>query len=70
VCVCVFSGSDEAHRGSGLVFPCRFMASDGPAKIKAMMPSPFAKEIQAGNLQNLGLIHILDYTCNKIKDHM
>jgi replication factor A1 len=50
--------------------PCRFTASDGTAKIKAMMPTPFAKEIQAGNIQNLGLIRILDYTCNKIKDHM
>jgi hypothetical protein len=44
------------------------MASDGSTKIKTMMPSPFMKEIQAGDLQNLSLI--LDYTCNKIKDHM
>jgi hypothetical protein len=42
----------------------------GSAKIKTMMPSPFMKEIQAGDLQNLSLIRILDYTCNKIKDHM
>jgi replication factor A1 len=46
------------------------MASDGSAKIKTMMPSPFMKEIQAGDLRNLSLIRILDYTCNKIKDHM
>jgi uncharacterized protein (DUF302 family) len=66
--VCVFDWSDESHHGSGLVLPCRFMASDGSTKIKTMMPSPFMKEIQAGDLQNLSLI--LDYTCNKIKDHM
>ncbi|TVU47936.1 hypothetical protein EJB05_07554 [Eragrostis curvula] len=41
-----------------------FVANDGTEKIKAMMPSNFVKEIQAGNLQNLGLIRILDYTCN------
>ncbi|GJN08659.1 hypothetical protein PR202_ga26603 [Eleusine coracana subsp. coracana] len=44
-----------------------FMASDGTAKIKAMLPTDFAKEVQAGNLLNLGLIRILDYTCNEIQ---
>jgi hypothetical protein len=39
--VCVFGGSDEAHHGSGLVLSCRFMASDGLAKIKAMMLNSF-----------------------------
>ncbi|KAM0937492.1 putative replication factor A protein [Dioscorea sansibarensis] len=43
-----------------------FMASDGKMKIKAMLPTHFASEIQSGNLQNLGLIRILDYTCNSI----
>ncbi|KAK8953740.1 hypothetical protein KSP40_PGU007137 [Platanthera guangdongensis] len=42
------------------------MASDGKKKIKAMLPTPFAAEINSGNLQNLGLIRILDYTCNTI----
>ncbi|XP_039116942.1 replication protein A 70 kDa DNA-binding subunit B-like [Dioscorea cayenensis subsp. rotundata] len=43
-----------------------FMASDGKMKIKAMLPTHFASEIHSGNLQNLGLIRILDYTCNSI----
>ncbi|KAK8918529.1 hypothetical protein KSP39_PZI021340 [Platanthera zijinensis] len=43
-----------------------FMASDGKKKIKAMLPTHFASEINSGNLQNLGLIRILDYTCNTI----
>ncbi|XP_008794277.2 replication protein A 70 kDa DNA-binding subunit B-like [Phoenix dactylifera] len=43
-----------------------FMASDGKAKLKAMLPSHFSSEIHSGNLQNLGLIQILDYTCNAI----
>ncbi|KAJ0963496.1 hypothetical protein J5N97_028618 [Dioscorea zingiberensis] len=43
-----------------------FMASDGKMKIKAMLPTHFASEIHSGNLQNLGLIRILDYTCNAI----
>ncbi|KAG9445573.1 hypothetical protein H6P81_011701 [Aristolochia fimbriata] len=43
-----------------------FMASDGGRKLKAMLPTHFASEIQSGNLQNLGLIRILDYTCNAI----
>ncbi|ONK64694.1 uncharacterized protein A4U43_C07F28910 [Asparagus officinalis] len=43
-----------------------FMANDGHKKLKAMLPSHFASEIHSGNLQNLGLIRILDYTCNSI----
>ncbi|XP_062210348.1 replication protein A 70 kDa DNA-binding subunit B-like [Phragmites australis] len=43
-----------------------FMASDGTAKIKAMLPTHFSSEVQSGSLQNLGLIRILDYTCNAI----
>ncbi|XP_072980506.1 replication protein A 70 kDa DNA-binding subunit B-like [Typha angustifolia] len=43
-----------------------FMASDGKLKLKAMLPTHFATEINSGNLQNLGLIRILDYTCNAI----
>ncbi|KAG1341940.1 replication protein A 70 kDa DNA-binding subunit B [Cocos nucifera] len=43
-----------------------FMASDGKAKLKSMLPSHFSSEIHSGNLQNLGLIQILDYTCNAI----
>ncbi|TKV97445.1 hypothetical protein SEVIR_9G494900v4 [Setaria viridis] len=43
-----------------------FMASDGKDKIKAMLPTQFAAEVRSGNLQNLGLIRILDYTCNAV----
>ncbi|KAG0477209.1 hypothetical protein HPP92_013612 [Vanilla planifolia] len=43
-----------------------FMASDGKMKLKAMLPTHFASEINSGKLQNLGLIRILDYTCNSI----
>ncbi|XP_062216405.1 replication protein A 70 kDa DNA-binding subunit B-like [Phragmites australis] len=47
-----------------------FMASDGKAKIKAMLPTHFAQEVRSGNLQNLGLIRILDYTCNAIASQL
>ncbi|PKA59761.1 hypothetical protein AXF42_Ash011885 [Apostasia shenzhenica] len=43
-----------------------FMASDGKMKLKAMLPTLFASEINSGKLQNLGLVRILDYTCNSI----
>ncbi|KAH7653511.1 Nucleic acid-binding proteins protein [Dioscorea alata] len=35
-------------------------------KIKAMLLTHFASEIDSGNLQNLGLIRIFYYTCNSI----
>ncbi|XP_077222798.1 replication protein A 70 kDa DNA-binding subunit B-like [Tasmannia lanceolata] len=44
----------------------KFMANDGKMKLMAMLPSSFSSEINSGNLQNLGLIRILDYTCNAI----
>nr|AGT15869.1 replication protein [Saccharum hybrid cultivar R570] len=44
-----------------------FMATDGKDKIKAMLPTNFASEVHSGNLKNLGLIRILDYTCNLVK---
>ncbi|KAG8074040.1 hypothetical protein GUJ93_ZPchr0006g41366 [Zizania palustris] len=43
-----------------------FMASDGKSKVKAMLPTHFVPEVRSGNLQNLGLIRVLDYTCNTI----
>ncbi|PKU81140.1 hypothetical protein MA16_Dca014023 [Dendrobium catenatum] len=43
-----------------------FMASDGKMKIKAMLPTHLSSEVNSGKLQNLGLIRILDYTCNTI----
>jgi replication factor A1 len=45
------------------------MASDGKDKIKAMLPTQFAAEVHSGNLQNLGLIRILDYTCNAVRNN-
>ncbi|KAK9106804.1 hypothetical protein Syun_022815 [Stephania yunnanensis] len=41
-----------------------FNASDGKMKLKATLPSNMSSEINLGNLQNLGLIRILDYTLN------
>ncbi|XP_010258039.1 PREDICTED: replication protein A 70 kDa DNA-binding subunit B-like [Nelumbo nucifera] len=43
-----------------------FMASDGRTKVKAILPSNLSAEIESGNIQNLGLIRILDYTLNVI----
>ncbi|XXG46602.1 hypothetical protein AAC387_Pa02g1408 [Persea americana] len=43
-----------------------FTANDGKLKLKAMLPTYFSSEIHSGKLQNLGLIRILDYTCNAI----
>ncbi|KAF0910886.1 hypothetical protein E2562_004843 [Oryza meyeriana var. granulata] len=43
-----------------------FMANDGEAKIKTMLPTQFVPEVRSGNFQNLGLIRVLDYTCNTI----
>jgi len=43
------------------------MATNGKDKIKAMLPTNFASEVHSGNLKNLGLIRILDYTCNLVK---
>ena len=52
---------------SDLLLPCSFIATDGKDKIKAMLPTNFASEVHSGNLKNLGLIRILDYTCNLVK---
>ncbi|XP_020197717.1 replication protein A 70 kDa DNA-binding subunit B [Aegilops tauschii subsp. strangulata] len=43
-----------------------FMASDGEAKVKAILSTHFASEVHSGKLQNLGLVRILNYTCNDI----
>jgi replication factor A1 len=47
--------------------PCSFTATDGKDKIKAMLPTNFGSEVRSGNLKNLGLIRIIDYTCNVVK---
>ncbi|NP_001384500.1 Replication protein A 70 kDa DNA-binding subunit B [Zea mays] len=44
-----------------------FTATDGKDKIKAMLPTNFGSEVRSGNLKNLGLIRIIDYTCNVVK---
>ncbi|CAN6313601.1 unnamed protein product [Urochloa humidicola] len=54
----------KAIGGTGSRFS--FAASDGKDKIKTMLPTQFAAEVRSGNLQNLGLIRILDYTCNSV----
>jgi replication factor A1 len=45
---------------------CRFDASDGKVKIKAIFSSRLSSEILSGNIQNLCLIRVLDYTVNEI----
>ncbi|KAA8541040.1 hypothetical protein F0562_025003 [Nyssa sinensis] len=41
-----------------------FMASDGKMKVKTILQSNLSSEVISGNIQNLGLICILDYTLN------
>ncbi|XP_057805039.1 replication protein A 70 kDa DNA-binding subunit B [Salvia miltiorrhiza] len=43
-----------------------FMASDGKMKVRALLQSTLASEVTSGNIQNLGLLRILDYTLNDI----
>ncbi|KAH6807726.1 RPA70-kDa subunit B [Perilla frutescens var. frutescens] len=43
-----------------------FMASDGKLKVRALLQSALSSEVTSGNIQNLGLIRILDYTLNDI----
>ncbi|XP_059643708.1 replication protein A 70 kDa DNA-binding subunit B-like [Cornus florida] len=43
-----------------------FSASDGKMKLKAILQSSLSSEVISGNIQNLGLIQILDYTLNDI----
>ncbi|XWS47924.1 hypothetical protein CRYUN_Cryun13aG0027900 [Craigia yunnanensis] len=43
-----------------------FNASDGKLKVRAIFPSNMSSEIISGNIQNKGLVRILDYTLNDI----
>ncbi|KAL6995069.1 Replication protein A 70 kDa DNA-binding subunit B [Sarracenia purpurea var. burkii] len=43
-----------------------FTASDGKMKLKALLQSSLSSEVMSGNIQNLGLIRIVDYTVNDI----
>ncbi|KAB1216835.1 Replication protein A 70 kDa DNA-binding subunit B [Morella rubra] len=43
-----------------------FSASDGKRKLRAILPSNMSSEVMSGNIQNLGLIRVLDYTLNDI----
>ncbi|KAL3640500.1 Replication protein A 70 kDa DNA-binding subunit B [Castilleja foliolosa] len=43
-----------------------FMANDGKKKVRALLQSSLSSEVTSGNIQNLGLIRVLDYTCNDI----
>ncbi|KAK3008680.1 hypothetical protein RJ639_014972 [Escallonia herrerae] len=43
-----------------------FTASDGKMKLKSILQSCLSSEVISGNIQNLGLIRILDYTLNDI----
>ncbi|KAF6165037.1 hypothetical protein GIB67_000621 [Kingdonia uniflora] len=44
------------------------VVSDGKMKLQTALPSSMASDIALGNLQNLGLIRVLDYTINDIKN--
>ncbi|WVZ11492.1 hypothetical protein V8G54_016022 [Vigna mungo] len=43
-----------------------FSARDGKKKLRAILPSNMYSEVLSGNIQNLGLVRILDYTLNDI----
>ncbi|KAK4750457.1 hypothetical protein SAY87_003939 [Trapa incisa] len=43
-----------------------FTASDGKMKLKGILPATIEFEVISGNIQNLGLLRILDYTLNDI----
>ncbi|ESQ31830.1 hypothetical protein EUTSA_v10003822mg [Eutrema salsugineum] len=43
-----------------------FSANDGKTKVKAMFTASLTPEIISGNIQNLGLIRLLDFTVNDI----
>ncbi|KAK6921000.1 Replication protein A, OB domain [Dillenia turbinata] len=43
-----------------------FTASDGKMKLQALLQSSFASEVNSGNIQNLGLVRILEYALNDI----
>ncbi|KAK2979653.1 hypothetical protein RJ640_015061 [Escallonia rubra] len=43
-----------------------FTASDGKMKLKSILQSCLSSEVISGNIQNLGLIRILDYSLNDI----
>lgn len=45
-----------------------FVANDGKMKLKAMLPTSMAGEVNSGKLQNLGLLRIVEYTCNCIQN--
>lgn len=49
-----------------MMFVYRFAASDGKMKLKAILQSSLSSEVTSGNIQNLGLIRILDYSLNDI----
>lgn len=44
----------------------RFTVTDGKTKLKAILQSSLASEVINGNIQNLGLIRVVDYTLNDI----
>ncbi|KAK4782483.1 hypothetical protein SAY86_016585 [Trapa natans] len=43
-----------------------FTANDGKMKLKGILPATIEFEVISGNIQNLGLLRILDYTLNDI----
>ncbi|XP_071721963.1 replication protein A 70 kDa DNA-binding subunit B-like [Rutidosis leptorrhynchoides] len=56
---------DLTRIGNGKSY--RFTASDGKKKLKALLQSTFTPDIEAGKIQNLGLLRVLDYVLNDVK---
>lgn len=44
----------------------RFTANDGRMKVRAILQSSLSAQVISGNIQNLGLIRVLDYALNDI----
>ncbi|KAJ0604510.1 putative replication factor-A protein [Helianthus annuus] len=44
----------------------RFNVNDGKRKLKAILQASLSSEVINGNIQNLGLIRVIDYTLNDI----
>ncbi|KAL5064895.1 hypothetical protein RYX36_026632 [Vicia faba] len=45
-----------------------FTANDGTKKLKSILQSSLSSEVLSGKIQNLGLIRVLDYTLNDIRN--
>lgn len=49
-----------------LLCQIRFVANDGKMKVRSILQSNLWDKVASGNIQNLGLVRILEYTLNDI----